>query len=379
MYDKQHPLRIYLVLLAFVFTAEWSIMYLLAVIQIKPEINWTEALFDATLLTSLCVPFFWYFVVRPLQNALELENIKSHKILEMAAEGVVSIDTKGKVLSFNRAAQKIFGYSEAEVLGKDVSMLMPQPHRETHDQYISRYLQTGQTHVIGKTREVEGLRKDGMPFSMELSVTEIKLGDTHFFTAMLRDVSEQKLVLKRIEQLAHYDELTHLPNRSLFYDRLGQAITMAKRHKHRIALMYIDLDGFKNVNDTMGHHVGDLLLSQVAGRLRLCVRESDTLARLGGDEFTILLEDTHEHENVERVAKKVIQSIAQPFDLEGHAVQISASVGISRYPDDASTSGTLLIVADKAMYTAKSAGRNTYRFGTPGDATASFPLLNRIT
>ena len=379
MYDKQHPLKIFLMLLAFVFLAEWSIMYLLAVIEIKPEINWTESFVDATLLTSLCVPFFWFFVVRPLQNALELESIKSHKILEMAAEGVVSMDTGGKVLSFNRAAQKIFGYSEAEVLGKDVSMLMPAEHREQHGEYLSRYLQTGLTQVIGKSRELQGRRKNGMPFPMELSVTEIKLGDTHFFTAMLRDVSEQKLALKRIEQLAHFDALTHLPNRSLFYDRLGQSIMMANRNHRSIALMYIDLDGFKKVNDEMGHHVGDLLLVQVAERLRLCVRESDTLARLGGDEFTILLNDTHEREDLEMLAKKVIHTIAQPFDLDGQAMQIGASLGIARYPDDASSSGTLLVVADKAMYAAKSAGKNTFRFGTPGDATAAFPLLNRVS
>jgi diguanylate cyclase (GGDEF)-like protein/PAS domain S-box-containing protein len=316
-------------------------------------------------------------VVTPLQKALELESIKSHKILELAAEGIVTIDTEGKLISFNRAAQKIFGYSEAEVLGKNVSLLMPPPHRDNHDKYISRYLQTGQAHLIGKTRELQGRRKDGMPFSMELSVTEIKLGDAHFFTAMLRDVSEQKLAIKRIEQLAHYDELTHLPNRSLFYDRLGQAIMTAKRSHGSIALIYIDLDGFKKVNDMMGHHMGDLLLGKVAERLRLCVRESDTLARLGGDEFTILLNDTHAKENVELVAEKIIDSIAQPFDLEGQAAQIGASIGIARYPDDASTGGTLLIVADKAMYAAKAAGKNTYRFGISGDATGAFQLLKR--
>lgn len=377
MYDKQHPLRIFLILLAFVFVTELSIMYLLAIVETKSLIDWAESFVDATLLTVLCVPFFWFLVVKPLQNALELENIKSHKILEMAAEGIVSIDTRGKLLSFNRAAQKIFGYSEAEVIGKNVSLLMPSPHRDNHDEYLSRYLQTGQAHVIGKTRELQGRRKDGMLFPMELSVTEVKFGDAHFFTAVLRDISEQKLALKRIEQLAHYDELTHLPNRSLLYDRLGQAITMAKRNRSSIALMYIDLDGFKTVNDTMGHHMGDLLLVQTAERLRLCVRESDTLARIGGDEFTILLNDAHEREHVERVAKKIIHSIAQPFYLEGQAAHIGASVGIARYPDDAPTNGTLLIVADKAMYAAKAAGKNTYRFGTPGDATSAYPVPNR--
>jgi diguanylate cyclase (GGDEF)-like protein/PAS domain S-box-containing protein len=378
MHDIQHPLKIFLILLTFIFLVEFGIMYLLAVVEAKPVVDWREAFLDATMLTVLCVPFFWYFVTKPLKNALELESLKSHKILEMAAEGIVSIDTEGKLLSFNRAAQKIFGYSDDEVIGKNVSMLMPPPHRESHDRYLSRYLLTGEAHAIGKTRELQGRRKNGIAFPLELSVSEIKYGNTHFFTAVLRDISEQKLAQKRIEQLAHYDELTHLPNRSLFYDRLGQAISQAKRSRRSIALLYIDLDGFKHVNDTKGHHMGDLLLMQTAERLRLCVRESDTLARLGGDEFTVLLNDAHEREHVERVANKIIHSIDQPFNLEGRTARIGASIGIARYPDDAQTAGILLIVADKAMYAAKAAGKNTYRFGTPGDATGAYFVPKRV-
>lgn len=377
MFVKQRPQVLFLILLAFVFAAELGIMYLLAIVQAKPVIDWTEAFVDATLLTSLCVPFFWFFFMRPLENALNLESIKSHKILEMAAEGIVSIDTKGNIQSFNLAAQKIFGYGEAEIIGKNVSVLMPPPHRDRHDGYIARYLQSGQAHVIGKTREFQGRRKNGMPFPMEISVTEVKFGDAHFFTALVRDIGEQKLALQRIEQLAHYDELTHLPNRSLFYDRLGQAIVVARRNRQSLALLFIDLDGFKQVNDMHGHHAGDLLLAQAAERLRLCVRESDTLARLGGDEFTIILNDAREREAVAQLAGKIVESIAQPFDLEGQSVQIGASIGIARYPDDAPSKEMLLIVADKAMYAAKAAGKNTYRFGIPGDATSAYQVLKR--
>jgi diguanylate cyclase (GGDEF)-like protein/PAS domain S-box-containing protein len=376
--DIQHPLKIFLILLTFIFVVEFGIMFLLAILGDKPKVDWMDALVDATLLTGLCVPFFWYFVTKPLKNALELESFKSHKILELAGEGIVSIDTRGKLLSFNRAAQKIFGYSEEETLGKNVSMLMMSPHRENHDRYLLRYLLTGVAHAIGKTRELQGRRKDGMPFPLELSITEIKYGGEHIFAAVLRDISEQKLAQARIEHLAHFDSLTHLPNRSLFYDRLGQAISQAKRKRNSIALMYIDLDGFKKVNDLMGHHMGDLLLKQTAERLRLCVRESDTLARLGGDEFTVLLNDAHEREHVEMMAIKIINSLDQPFDLEGQTARIGASIGIARYPYDAPTSGTLLIVADKAMYAAKAAGKNTYRFGTPGDATSAYPVMKPV-
>ncbi|MEO6974808.1 MAG: diguanylate cyclase [Gallionella sp.] len=378
MRDIQHPLKIFLILLAFIFAVEFGIMFLLAILGEKSTVDWMDAFVDATLLTGLCVPFFWHFVVKPLKNALEIESFKSHKILELAGEGIVSIDTRGKLLTFNRAAQKIFGYSEEETLGKNVSMLMPPPHRENHDRYLSRYLLTGVAHAIGKTMELQGRRKDGMPFPLELSITEIKYGGEHIFAAVLRDISEQKLAQAHIEQLAHFDALTHLPNRSLFYDRLGQAISQAKRKRNSIALMYIDLDGFKNVNDSMGHHMGDLLLKQTAERLRLCVRESDTLARLGGDEFTVLLNDALEREHVEMMAKKIINSLDQPFDLEGQTARISASVGIARYPYDAPTGGMLLIVADKAMYAAKAAGKNTYRFGTPGDATSAYPVMKPV-
>jgi diguanylate cyclase (GGDEF)-like protein/PAS domain S-box-containing protein len=297
--------------------------------------------------------------------------------LETAGEGIVSIDSSGKIQAFNRAAQRIFGYSEAEAIGNNVTMLMPHPHRDSHDDYLSRYLQTGQANAMGRILELQGLRKDGTIFSMELMLTEVKLGDIHLFTAMLRDINEQKLVQQRIEHLAHYDALTHLPNRSLFFDRLKQSIITAKRNQHRIALLFLDLDGFKQVNDSLGHHFGDLLLVKVAERLSLNVRESDTLARLGGDEFTLILNDTHGREDVLTVAEKVIESINVPFDLEGHAVHIGVSVGIARYPEDADTQAMLIIVADRAMYAAKHAGKNTYRFGMPvGEATKAFPMFD---
>lgn len=366
MFKKQHSLKLFLLLLIFVFIAEMGIMMLLDFFKYLGWSPWQENIIDASLLTLLCFPFFRFIFLRPLEHALQLESTKSDKILEMAADGIISIDTQGHIQSFNRAAQKMFGYSEAEIIGKNVALLMPSPHQDDHDGYLARYLQTGQTNVIDKLRELQGLRKDGMIFPMELAVTEVKFGDAHFFTAMLRDISEQKLAQQRIEHLAHYDALTHLPNRSLFYDRLGQALLIAKRNKHYIALLFMDLDGFKQVNDKLGHHIGDLLLVAVADRLQICVRESDTLARLGGDEFTLILNDSHQREAVAMVAKKIIESLGHPFVLEGHAVHIGVSIGIACYPDNAESKGALLIVADKAMYAAKAAGKNTYQFGSAG-------------
>lgn len=378
MNKNRHPLEIFLLLLVFVFFGEISVMYLLDVVQHKSEMNWLEAFVDAALLTSMCVPFFWYFIVKPLQYSLNLESTKSHKILEMAADGIVTIDTKGRIQSFNLAAQKIFGYSEEEVLQKNVSILMPSPHREAHDAHIERYLTTRRSHIFGLTREFEGVRHDGRLFPMELAISEIQTGNTRLFTGMIRDISGQKLAQQRIKHLAHFDTLTHLPNRSLFFDRLGQAIIIAKRNYRSIALLYMDLDGFKDVNDSLGHHFGDLLLVKVAERMGMNVRESDTLARLGGDEFTLILNDVQEADAVAVVAKKIIESISEPFNLEGHVVNIGVSVGIARYPNDANSSSSLLIAADRAMYAAKEAGKNTFRFGgAVGDTTTAFPVMDR--
>jgi diguanylate cyclase (GGDEF)-like protein/PAS domain S-box-containing protein len=378
MVNKRNPLEIFLLLLVFVFFGELGVMYLLDVVQHKLEMNWLEAFVDASLLTSMCVPFFWYFIVKPLQYSLQLESTKSHKILEMAADGIVTIDTKGRIQSFNLAAQKIFGYSEEEVLQKNVSILMPSPHREAHDAHMERYLKTGRSHIFGLTREFEGVRHDGKLFPMELAISEIRTGNTRLFTGMIRDISGQKLAQQRIKHLAHFDTLTHLPNRSLFFDRLGQAISVAKRNYRSLAVLYMDLDGFKNVNDTLGHHFGDLLLVKVAERMGMNVRESDTLARLGGDEFTLILNDVQEDDAVATVAKKIIESISVPFNLEGHIVNIGVSVGIARYPNDANSSSSLLIAADRAMYAAKESGKNGFRFGeTVGETTTAFPALDR--
>jgi diguanylate cyclase (GGDEF)-like protein/PAS domain S-box-containing protein len=380
MIDKQHPVKILSYLILFVFAVELGIMYLFNYIEDKNDQRWLENFADSTLLTSACVPFFWYFAVQPLRMALHkvrLESAKLQKIVDTAIEGIVSVDSFGRIQTFNNAAQRIFGYSEAEAIGNTLTLLTPPAHREKHDNVLVRYLKTGHLETMDQIVEMKGLRKDGTTFSMEVMMTEVQLDDIRLFTAMIRDVSEQRITQERIEHLAHYDSLTNLPNRSLFFDRLNQSIIAARRNQHSIALLFLDLDGFKLVNDTLGHHFGDLLLVKVAERLSLGVRASDTLARLGGDEFTLILNDAHEHADVAIVADKLIESIGEPFELDGHTVKIGVSIGIARYPRDADTSATLIIVADRAMYAAKHAGKNTYRFGKPvGEATKAFPMFD---
>ncbi|MDD2684699.1 MAG: diguanylate cyclase [Gallionella sp.] len=179
----------------------------------------------------------------------------------------------------------------------------------------------------------------------------------------VQDITEQQTAQQRIEHMAHYDTLTGLPNRALFYDRLRQALVLAKRHEVGLALLYMDLDGFKKVNDTQGHHAGDLVLKIAAERMFACVRESDTVSRLGGDEFTIILNDAHNQEDVAAIAQKILNAISAPFDIDGNNVHIGISIGIAHYSENAGNEDELVSQADHAMYMAKMAGKNTYHIG----------------
>lgn len=176
-------------------------------------------------------------------------------------------------------------------------------------------------------------------------------------------ITRLKQTNEQILKLAQHDTLTALPNRILFYDRLNQAMTRASRDRGSFAVLYIDLDDFKTVNDTRGHDAGDALLREAAKRITACVRKSDTVARMGGDEFTVIISNVRTPASVERVAKKIVANLASEFDLNGKICSVSASIGIALYPDNGETAAQLVKVADDAMYTAKYSGKNCYRFG----------------
>ena len=167
---------------------------------------------------------------------------------------------------------------------------------------------------------------------------------------------------EQVTYLAHHDTLTSLPNRILFYDRLNQAITRGRREKELSAVLFLDLDGFKLINDTFGHDVGDVLLREAAKRIVGCVRESDTVARMGGDEFTVILSNVRTPDNIKQVANKIVEAIARPFVLNGKECSVSISIGISLHPDNGETAAQLVKIADAAMYLAKHSGKNCYRF-----------------
>ena len=307
---------------------------------------------------------FWQMVtnLKRIRGELEKSQDQLKAIIHHVMDGIITVNESAEIQGFNPAAEKIFGYSQKDVLGKNVSILMPSPYRSEHDAYISRYLQTGQGRIVGMHgREVMATRKDGVQFPAELSISEMALGGQRYFIGIVRDITERKAAEQKIVHLAHHDYLTGLPNRALFLDRLEQAIAHARRAGCKVALLFLDLDGFKRVNDELGHDVGDMLLQEVARRLADIVRASDTVARVGGDEFTLILDKVAAQEFASQVAGKIIDALSEPFDMEGGQCQVGGSIGISIFPDDSEDPGTLLKQSDEAMYLAKQRGKNRHR------------------
>ena len=429
---------------------------------------------------------------------IQLRNTRTRlrAVLDGVESGVIAISGQGIVESFNLSAERIFGYSAAEVVGNNVRMLMPEPYRSEHDGYIENYLRSGRPKVIGSRREVMGRRKDGSLFHMSLSVGETRLNDRKVFIGSVGDISvrkaketelriaaaafeslegmivtdargvilrvnraftestgytaeeaigqtprllksnrhdaafyremwqtllatgcwegeiwdrrktgevypkwlsissvkdadgvvthyvgthqditERKQSEQRIVELAYFDQLTGLPNRTLLLDRLKQAITATVRSGSHGALLFIDLDNFKTLNDTLGHDQGDLLLKLVAQRLSRCVRAGDTVARLGGDEFVAALADMgigdQEAANrAEFVGEKILDALNQSYPLDAVAYHCTPSIGVTLFKGNATSIDDLLKQADLAMYKAKDAGRNALRFFDPDMETA---------
>lgn len=459
-------------------------------------------------------------------SELEERENRLKSIMNTAVESLVIANERGIIEDFNPAAEKLFAYSRKELLGQNIAILMPSPHKERHDGYIERYLETGIAHIMGTGREVVGRKKGGEQFPLAISISRFNVGDRLYFTGILRDVSEEKrakeelffakvqleqrveertaelsevnhtlkqkigelnsaaeelrlfgeifeqtneaIVItdnkeriidvndayvaatgfsreeligktprigrsdrhdkafyremwdaidatgrwsgeiwnrrntgdifpmllsisavsnsfgevthyvgifsditemknteQKLESLAYYDPLTKLPNRALFRVLLRKEIENSARAREKLAVMYLDLDRFKYVNDTYGHSVGDLLLVEVANRLSNGVRKADTVARLGGDEFVILLRQLDRPESAAKVAEQLIERITRAIRLQEKEVFVGASIGISVYPDDGDDIETLMKNADMAMYRVKENGRNHYHFFEP--------------
>lgn len=311
------------------------------------------------------VKLFWQMVtnLKKIKEELEKSQDQLQSIIHNVMDGIITINESGEIHGFNPAAEQIFGYLRQDVLGKNVKILMTETDRNQHDAYIDRYLQTGQSKILGvRGREVTAVRKDGEQFPLEMSVSEMVLGGMRYFIGIVRDITERKLVEQKLAYIAHHDFLTDLPNRILFLNSLGHSTLLAKRNHYKVAVLFLDLDGFKQINDILGHDAGDRLLQGVAKRLKEIVRASDTAARIGGDEFTFALNNIGSNENAVLMVNKIIASLSEPFDLNGRQCRVGGSIGISIYPDDSEDIEKLIMQADEAMYLAKQNGKNTYRF-----------------
>ena len=307
--------------------------------------------------------------LRPLVTRLIASEIKATEkemeikaVVDNVGEGIITIDQSGLIQSFNLAATQIFGYSFDEVLGKNIKMIMPPEMRTPHETGMHNYLRGGEPQVIGRQgMELSGLRKDGTLFPLELTVNEIHLDQHRWFVGILRDITARKQTEERMAFLAQFDSLTNLPNRALFMDRLESAVARANRNQASLAVMFLDLDGFKKINDTLGHLCGDDLLKQFGARLKLAVRNTDTVARLGGDEFTIILEGlTDSERDIKIVADKIIDAMQSPFLLAEKNVTLTTSIGIALHHVMVKNPDDLLRRADAAMYHAKNNGKNQW-------------------
>ncbi len=306
-----------------------------------------------------------------LQDKVE-ELQRAHNELKLAAtvfdnsvDAITITDADNRILRVNDAFEEITGYRADEVVGENPHLLSSGMQGPDFYEQMWRAI----VHDGFWQGEIWNRRKNGEIYPEWLTISTVKdsSGAITHHIAIFSDITERKASEERIRHLAQHDLLTDLPNRVLLNDRLEQTIALARRNRTAFALMFLDLDKFKQINDTLGHHVGDLLLQEVANRLRSCLRESDTVSRQGGDEFIILLPQSESRDQAERVAEKVRSSIVAPYDLEGHRLEISVSIGVALYPEHGETIEVLMQAADGAMYAAKQAGRDNYRFADEAD------------
>ncbi len=358
-------------------------------------------------------------ISREIQLRLETEQelrdseLRERTIRENIIDGVLTLDANGTILSCNKACQTIFGYVPARMLDQSAEMLLPYAFNDG----LSRHLERWQKRVIGAGLEVIGKRSNGQTFPAEIDISRIELDGAPVYIVVARDISDKKAMQKQqlqfnqeLEQqvsirtaelarsnemlrheinervkaqqelthLATHDVLTGLPNRSLFNEHMEIMLQNARRHQRLLGLLFLDLDGFKTVNDTHGHNVGDSLLQEICARMRRCVRKEDIVARMGGDEFTILLGELASATDASLVAMKLIKAINEPVVVNSAICHVGVSIGISLFPNSGDTGDNLLRLADDAMYAAKAEGKNTFCYARPSQEEKrpqSYPLF----
>lgn len=293
-----------------------------------------------------------------MRQQLNAASCLTARIMESATEGILITDARRIIRSVNPAFEKSTGYNASEAIGRTPAILKSSHHGES---FYREMWDTLNRH--GQWRgEIWNRHKSGEIYPEWLSISAVRDSRQQVsnYVGVFSDAHTHESILERLHYLAYYDGLTGLPNRRLFLDRLNVSIAHARRDKHMLAVMFVDLDQFKRINDTLGHRIGDGLLTGITERMKSCLRDEDTLARLAGDEFTVILPVIPHPDAAHNVAEKFLECYARPLNIDGHELRVTASIGIGIYPNDGEDADSLLHHADIAMYRVKESGRNGY-------------------
>jgi diguanylate cyclase (GGDEF)-like protein/PAS domain S-box-containing protein len=304
--------------------------------------------------------------LRQKKEIILAQHTKLEAYFDSSIDAVVQMDFDGHITGWNHQAEKIFGWNADEILDLTIEQtIIPERYRDAHNKGMKRFLQNAKTSVMNSLIEIHALHRDGHEFPVELSVSVIDSTDLQEFNAYIRDISERKHAETVIWNQANFDSLTSLPNRNLFLQKLEHEMRSCDRSNLSLALLYIDLDRFKDVNDSLGHDLGDLLLVEISTRLKKTIREIDTVSRLSGDEFSIILGQINDQLSVQPVCQQILDALAEPYQLDNEKVFLTASIGVTFYPSDCKNIEILQRNGNQAMYAAKGEGRNRYHFFTP--------------
>ena len=285
----------------------------------------------------------------------------SNQLIDSSPDAMIIANKNGDITQVNITAEKLFGYSKVEFIALNINDLMPKKF-VNHQEKINKFFDHSSTRNMGESRALFAVKKSGEEFQVEISLNLAELNNDRVAITSIRDVTKQKLIESKVLHQANYDFLTQLPNRFLSLDRLSTSIKHAKRNGNKLAVMFIDLDDFKKANDVFGHQAGDRILVSTAERLKNVMRADDTVGRLGGDEFFILIDSFSSQDALVGIANKILYALNKPFAIGQLNTLLSASIGISVYPDDGDTVEDLLVSSDLSMYHSKNLGKNSFTF-----------------